>query len=267
MTAVIKPPLVLPTPPNVGARRALARLESFTRECAQDHTHTSCHDVSALKLLLATKKSGTPPDMVLRDEFLTLLLAGHDTTAAALTWCWILLAQYPETQERVRHELTEVLGSRPATPADLSRLSYTRMVLEETLRLYPPVWVIPRRAVIDHDIGGEPVRQGTEVLVCVYEIHRHPDFWKLPDVFDPDRFAEGGVLSPMEGAYLPFGEGARACVGRYFGTLEILLTLATMVRRFRVELPHGANIRAEPSLALHAPKGLALRLHRCKAIS
>lgn len=188
-----------------------------------------------------------------RDQVLTLLLAGHETTAAAIAWSWHLLSCHPAAQARVRAEALAVTGVPRA--ADLP---YTTRVVKEAMRLFPPVWVLPRVAAEDDVVGGETVPAGAHVLVSPYTIHRHPGLWSEPDRFDPGRFAPGRA-HPAH-AYLPFGAGERACVGSRLAMLEAPVLVAAPLARLRVEPRPGHTVRPDALLTLRPRGGLPLRL-------
>src|SRR5262249_27241023 len=160
-------------------------------------------------------------------EAMTIFLAGHETTANALTWSWYLLATHPDVERRVQEESDRVLGDRVATADDAPKLTYTRMVLAEAMRLYPPAWAIGRRAMADIEIGGQLIEKGTIVLILQYLIHRDPRFYPEPDRFDPDRWLPERQASRPKYAYFPFGGGTRVCIGEPFAWMEGILVLAT----------------------------------------
>lgn len=172
----------------------------------------------------------------LRDEVITVIGAGVETTALALSWAWFLLATHPEAAHQVRVELEARLAGRPPTPDDLPHLPYSRMVLDETLRLYPPSAVLPRQANADDLIGGSAVPRDAIVMLSQYVTHRHPDFWSTPEQFEPARFTPERVAARHRFAYFPFGEGPRGCIGKPFALLEMHLVLATLAPVYRLHL-------------------------------
>lgn len=262
MAALLPLPLGAPTPRNFRVRRALRRLESLVEELMRGRGAGGGDDL--LSLLAAQREAnGSRPadDRQMRDEVMTLLLAGHETTAATLAWTWYELARQPEAARRVRAEVDEVLAGRPATAEDLPRLAYTRAVVDEVLRLYPPVWLLPRRAREDDVIDGYAIPARSDVLVCLYTLQRHPAFWDDPDAFDPSRFEPGRSAARRNGSYIPFGAGPRTCLGARFGMAEVLLVVATVAQRYGLELAPGASVEAQASLTLH-PSGLRMRPRR-----
>lgn len=175
-------------------------------------------------------------DKQLRDEVLTLLLSGHETTAVALSWAFLLLAQNPVVLERMRDEADTVLAGRDPVSEDARALEYTKRVVQETARLKPPIWWVARTAINDDNIAGESIKAGTTVLISQYLIHRNPSVWEDPERFDPDRFEPEKSVRRSKFAYLPFGAGPRVCVASAFATMEMQFLLAMMLRRFDVTI-------------------------------
>jgi cytochrome P450 len=198
-------------------------------------------------------------DKQLRDELITLMLAAHETTANALTWTWYLLSQNPAAEATLHEELDRVLGGRLPTAADLPKLPYTRQVLAESMRIYPPAWAVERRAVEDVEIGGYTIREGTLVLACQYFVHRDPRWWRDPERFCPERWAEP-VADRPKFAYFPFGAGTRICIGEHFAWMEGTLVLATIAQRWRLLYEKGTPPVPQPLVTLRPRDGLAMRL-------
>ena len=254
--ALMPAPAWMPGAANRRVRRALRELDVF---------------VEAVLDAVRSRRGGGPFDGVItaldreggaaaRDELMTLLLAGHETTGAALAWIWSCLGRHPEVETRVHRELDEVLGDRRVSLADLPRLPYTRAVVDETLRLYPPVWLVPRQALGADTICGDAVGHGADVLLCAYTLHRNARYWPEPDRFDPDRFARAADVRPA-GVYLPFGAGPRACAGSRFAIVEAMLVVAELGRTFRLRGPFE-QVVPEPSLTLRFPEGVAVHAGR-----
>ncbi|GAA1999812.1 cytochrome P450 [Catenulispora subtropica] len=212
------------------------------------------------RLLVSTGRAGDPRvrRTRIRDELVTLLLAGHETTASTLSWAFHLLDDHPEAWERLHAEAVAVLGDRPPEPEDLRRLKYTAMVVEETMRLYPPVWMLGRIAQGDDEVDGYRIRAGSDVVVCPYTLHRHPAFWDAPDRFDPERFDPDRVHDRPRYAYIPFGAGPRFCVGSALGTMEAVFVLATVARGLRLAKVPGYRAVPEPMLSLRVRGGLPM---------
>jgi cytochrome P450 len=204
-------------------------------------------------------------DRQLRDEVMTMLIAGHETTANALSWIWYLLDLHPEEQERLREEVVRELGGETPSFANIHRLKRLRMVFMEALRLYPPVWMIDRRALGADRLGETSVSKGDLVIISSYAIHRKLDLWKDPDLFRPERFEPGHEEQPNKFAYLPFGSGPRVCMGMGFAMIESQIILATLLTRFRVRLWEQGAILPRPIVTLRPEKPILLRLEKLNA--
>lgn len=198
----------------------------------------------------------------MREELVTLLLAGHETTASTLSWALYLTDQQPEIWERLHEEAVEAFGGgEPLTYQDLYKFKYTHMVLEETMRLFPPVWILPRISLEEDEVGGYYVPAGADVLICPYLLHRHPGFWDQPTKFDPERFDPDKAGGRNRYAYIPFGAGPRFCVGNNLGMMEATIVLATIARELRLKKVPGYKVRGEPMLALRIKDGLPMTIH------
>ncbi|MEV6647278.1 cytochrome P450 [Amycolatopsis sp. NPDC051371] len=199
----------------------------------------------------------------MRDELITLLLAGHETTASTLGWAFHLIDEHPEVAERLHAEAVEVLGDRLPEHEDLRRLTYTVSVVEEVMRLYPPVWLLPRIAQADDEIGGYHVPAGSDVVVVPYTLHRHPEFWADPERFDPGRFdAANPAGRPPRYAYIPFGAGPRFCIGNSLGVMEAVFVLAMAARDLELRKVPGKVVDPEAMLSLRVRGGLPMTVHR-----
>ncbi|MFH8385375.1 cytochrome P450 [Kitasatospora sp. NPDC018058] len=207
--------------------------------------------------LLDTMMSGDHlvSDEDLRDQVLTIVMAGHETTAKSLTWTLYLLDRHPEELAKVREEVDRVLDGRPPTAADLQDLPACRRAIQEAMRLYPPVWLISRRAAGPDVIGGYEVEPGTLVCVSQWVLHRHPDYWDRPDAYRPDRFDGADLPSHL---YLPFGGGDRICVGQHFAMLEAVLVLASLLQSVRLELVEGFAVEPEALVTLRPKHGMTM---------
>ncbi len=198
-------------------------------------------------------------DVQIRNETLSLLIAGHENTSSLLCWTWYLLAQHPAVAERVSDEVAGQLQGRTPTLADLGQLPYLRMVLEESLRLYPPAWSFPRRTLAQDTIGGYVIPAGAPVLLCPYTTHRHPAFWRDPEKFDPERFSEAAEAERPRYAHFPFGGGQHQCMGATFAMMEAHLILASIAQRYRLNLVPDFSIHPEPLVTLR-PQKLPMQL-------
>ncbi len=196
----------------------------------------------------------------LRDELLTLFLAGHETTSQALTWTWYLLSQHPEIEARLHAELADVLGGRSPTPADA--LPYTDAVLQESMRLFPPVTTLARVTTAPIELGGYSIPEGADVICWVYFAHHDARWWPEPERFDPTRFLPGRVESIPRGAYTPFGAGQRQCIGKHFALMEARLLLATLAQRFRLSLVPGHPVAKHVAVTMSPKHGMKMRVQR-----
>ena len=246
---------------------AVATLDGIVnRIVAARRAEGKTHD-DLLSMLLEARDEDTGEGMTdkqLRDELVTLFLAGHETTAIALTWTFHLLALHPEAEKKLQAEVDAVLGERAAPSFDdLERLPYARMVAEEAMRLYPPAYVFSRRAIADDQLGPYRVPAGAHIIISPYALHRRPDYWPEPDAFRPERFAPGAPADRPKHAYIPFGGGPRiciVCIGNSFAMMEHAIVLAAAVRRWRLESIPGREVRTEPRITLRPRGGLPMRL-------
>jgi enediyne biosynthesis protein E7 len=259
---VVNWPEWFPTPGNRRFRRALRDIDGVVYRIidqhrrAQDNTQAN-GDLLSMLLQVRDEETGLGfSDEQLRNETITFLLAGHETTANALTWTFYLLSQHPEVERQLRDEVNGVLGGRPPTIEDLPRLSFTRMVIQEAMRLYPPIWIIERRVIHADTAGGYDLPAGSAVVIAPYVLHRHPNFWEEPDEFKPARFA-----NPIPEAYIPFGAGPRFCIGREFAMLEAQLITAMVAQSFRLCLLPGHRVEPLPGITLRVRDGLLMTLH------
>ncbi|WP_410623579.1 cytochrome P450 [Amycolatopsis sp. cmx-8-4] len=200
-------------------------------------------------------------DRRMRDELVTLLLAGHETTASTVGWTLDLVSRHPEVRERLHEEAVAVYGDRRPAYEDLTRLRYTHMVLQEAMRLFPPVWILPRRALADDEVGGYHVPAGSEVLICPYILHRHPRYWPEPDRFLPERFDPDVTSDRPRYAHIPFGAGPRFCVGNHLGMMEATFIISTLMRDLRFDTVPGFAVKPEPMMSLRLGGGLPLTVH------
>ena len=249
----------LPLPPRRRFERARARLDAVIYRIIEERRRSGADRGDLLSMLLfAVDEEGDRSGMTneqLRNEVMTLFLAGHETTANALTWAWVLLAQNTEAESALHEELDSVLeGGRPPTVEDLSALRYTEMVVAETMRLYPPAYAIGRLSLEDQEVGGYLIPRGSLVLVSQYVMHRDPRFFPDPERFDPLRFAPEAKSERPQFSYFPFGGGPRRCIGEGFAWTEATLMLATIARRWRLRLAHDGRVEPQPRITLR-PKG------------
>ena len=264
-TRPLHAPRSWPTPGNRRLTRSLATLDAAVDAVVTSRAGAPTPaDPDVLDLLLATL--GDDPRAI-RDEAVTLVVAGHETVASAMEWAAHLLATHPEVQDRTAEEAARVLGDRdqPLTLADVARLPLARAVLDETLRLYPPAWVVTRRATADDELAGHRLPAGTLVIVSPWVRHRDPAAWDEPSAFDPGRFLDHNRDPDTDarptrptGAYLPFGIGPRLCVGRDFALLEATLLLARLTLRWRLAPVPGHRVLPNPRVTVRPRGGLPL---------
>ncbi len=260
------PPLGVPTTRNRRMQSALRTLDRFVysliTQRRQQLVDTETDDLLSLLLSARDEETGQGMnDKQLHDEVITLLVAGHETTANLLTWCWYLLSQHPHVERRLYAELNEVLGGELPALERLPELPYTRMVLEETLRLYPPAWVFSRKAIAEDEIGGYHIPANSMIWLSPYTTHRHPAFWEQPEVFDPERFTPERSAGRPHYAYFPFGGGPRQCIGNNFAMMEAQLILATVAQRYRLHLVPGHPVEPQALVTLRPRYGLQMTVH------
>ncbi|MCI0579802.1 MAG: cytochrome P450 [Chloroflexi bacterium] len=232
----------LPTRPHRRFKAAVRTLDQVVQGIIQERRRSGEDRGDLLSMLLLARDADTGQgmsDRQVRDEVMTLLLAGHETTSNALTWTWYLLDRHPEAAEKLRAELAAVLGGRAPAMDDLPHLPTTRLVLEETLRLYPPAWGLMRLSEAADQIGGYDLPARTYVVISPYLTHRHPAFWPDPERFDPERFTPEQIAGRPRYAYIPFGGGPRQCIGNTFAMVEAQLVLATVAQLYRLRLVPG----------------------------
>jgi cytochrome P450 len=224
---------------------------------------TAGSDLLSNLLAMKDEGGGRMTDEQLRDEIMTLFLAGHDTTANALTWTWYLLAQNPEADAALGTELREVLGTRAPTTADLPRLPYTEMVVKESMRLYPPAWGVGRRAIHDFELDGYTIPAKTNLFLLQWVTQRDARFFPDPVRFDPERWRTDPIRTGKipRFAYFPFGGGPRVCVGAGFAMMEVTLLLATIAQRFRLTLAPNQSVEPLFSVTLRPKNAVHMQLH------
>lgn len=250
-------------------QKARARLDAIIYRIIQDRRQGGAgHDDLISMLLFAQVEDGSRmSDEQARDEAMTLLLAGHETTSNALTWTWYLLSQHPEVEAKLHAELDRELAGRSPSFEDLACLTYTEMVFAEVLRLYPPAWRIGRRVIADYEIGGYVIPSGSLVFLSQYVTHRDPRFFRDPSRFDPERWMAERRDALPQFAYFPFGGGARRCIGEGFARTVGVLLLATLAGAWRMRLVAGHNAEVQPLLTLRPAHGMPMTLQRRRSES
>ena len=260
---LFKVPEKIPTPANLRFRRAVRRLEGVIYGIIERRRRSGEDTADLLSMLLSARDEETGEgmsDKQLRDEVMTILLAGHETTALNLAWTFHLLAEHPEAEAKLLAELGETLGGRTPNVSDLPGLPYAGAVVKESLRLYPPAWGFGREALAGCEIGGYRVPAGTQVVFSQWVTHRDGRFFGRAGEFAPERWLDGSTDGLPTYAYFPFGGGPRLCIGRQFATLEPVLLLATVARRFRLRRAGGPPVVPQPSLTLRPRGGLRMTL-------
>jgi cytochrome P450 len=244
----------LPPPLREGQKIALT-LDGAVNDVLDDRIAHPTESADLLNVLFQAD-NGTWPRKRIRDEALTFMLAGHETTANAMSWLWYLLAQNTDARDRMLAEIDAVLDRRRPTADDLAQLPWTTACVQESQRYYSAVWMIGREAVEHDDIDGHHIRQGTTVLVPVHEIHHDERWWPDPEVFDPTRFVGDAAKQRPRSAYLPFGGGRRICIGQSFALMEMVLMAAIMSQRFTFDLVPGHQVELEATLTLRPKRGV-----------
>jgi cytochrome P450 len=249
----------LPLPANRRFWRALRELETVVYQIIAERRQTRRDESDLLSMFLAARDDETGTGMTdrqLRDEVLTMLLAGHETTSLALSWTYYLLSRHPDVERSIADEVDRVIGDERPSFAHIDRLTSTRRTIEESLRLYPPAWGFSRRALGDDEVGGYRIPKGSLVFLIPFVVHRRPKLWPNPDRFDPDRFAPEHESTRPRFAYIPFGGGPRGCIGNQFAMVEAQLIVAAIAQRYRIELVPGQDIRPEPLITLRPAPGI-----------
>jgi cytochrome P450 len=259
---VVVPPAWVPTPRNLRFRRALKTLDEAVYAMIASRRNSGQEYDDLLGMLLRARDEETGQqmnDIQVRDEIMTMLIAGHETVASALTWTWYLLARSPQEQERLRDEVHSVLQNRDPSAEDLPALQRTACTFSEALRLYPPAWVITRKAIEEDELCGYPVPSGALVIISPYVVHRRTDFWDDPLAFRPDRFLPDSESKRHRFAYIPFGGGPRSCIGNQFAAVEAHLVMAMIMQRCRLVLEPSAQIKMDALVTLRPQHGLPMR--------
>ncbi len=256
---------MLPLPGHRRFSEGLAQLDAIIQRMILERRQNPSLGDLLSRLLAAQDVEGDGKgmsDRQVRDEAMTLFLAGHETTAQALSFTWYLLAQHPQVEAKLWEELGRVLGDRLPSADDYPKLVYTRQVLWESMRLYPPAWIISRNAQRDFELRGFLIPKDTVVITCQYISHRDPRFFPDPERFDPGRFTPEAVAARPRYAYYPFGGGSRVCIGEGFAGMEGTLLLATLAQRWRFRLEPGFQLELEPLVTLRPRHGIAVRAER-----
>lgn len=256
-------PAFVPTPRRIRFRQALHTLDRLMYQIIDERRRSGLERADLLALLLNARDPETGVGMTdrqLRDEVMTLFIGGHETSAMTLAWACHLLGQHPEVETRLHAEVDAVLGGRTPTIEDLPSLRYTRMIVDEVLRLYPAGWLASRQARADSIVGGYAIPAQSIIFISSYVTHRHPAFWEQPDVFDPERFHPERASQRPRFAYFPFGGGPRLCIGYHFALMEVQIALAMIAQRYVLRLVPGQVVKTHTELTLR-PKPLMMKAH------
>jgi len=261
-------PLWLPTPRNIRATLGIRRLEKIIFRIISERRESGRDAGDLLSMMLAAQDEdgSRMTDQQLRDESITIFLAGHETTANLLSWTWRLLAQNPAVEKKLHEELDGILGGRAPGLEDLPRLEYMNNLLTESLRLYPPAWGMARLTIEEHEIAGYPLHPGMGVAFVQWVVHRDLRWYDAPEEFRPERWADGLAKRIPRFAYFPFGGGPRQCIGNTFALMEASLILATIAQRFQFRLVPGHQVTPLASITLRPRNGIRVTLQSRKSL-
>lgn len=260
----------VPTPHNFRFRRVMARLDHIMYKVINARRARGVQTRDLLDRLLSARDEQTGAGMEekqIRDEVVTLMLAGHETSATALQWTLHALCQHPEVEAELLAELDRVLGGRPATAADLAQLPYLKQVVQESMRLYPPVWGIARRSTEAQEFGGYQLPAGAYLSIMPYALHRHPEHWPDPERFDPTRFTPAASQGRHPYSYIPFAAGPRTCIGVGMSMLEIQLILAQLLQRFRIRMLPGHPVVPHATITYRPRFGMKVLIESRKRVA
>jgi cytochrome P450 len=246
-------------------REALRELDAITHDIIEERKANMGEDDLLTNLIRIYGGKGEKAERLLRDQVLSIVVSGHETTAVALSWFWTVLAGNPALDAAIADEAVRVLGNAKPTYETLGALDLTGRAFEETLRLYPPVWTISRIATQDDVVLGTPIAKGTTVMLCAYAIQRHPAYWEDPESFDPDRFLPEREAGRHRYAHIPFGGGPRGCLGKRFGLMEAKVIMSMAMRRFRLGLVDGQDLAPAPMITLRPRGAIEMTVHPRRA--
>ncbi len=268
---ILLPPIAryLPTPRMITFRRAVARMDDTVYSIIAQHRANKIDSGDLLSMLMAARDEdgSRMSDKQLRDEVLTFLIAGHETTALTLTWTWYLLAQHPEVEKKLHQELDRVLGGRVPEFSDLPSLTYTERVIKESMRLYPPAWSLARTVISDFELRGYRIPAGANVVMSQWIMHRNATYFPEPEKFDPDRWSTEKAQKLPRFAYFPFGGGPRQCIGASFAMMEATLLLASIAQKFQLASVPGHPVVLIPSFTLRPKHGMSMTLESRSSVT
>jgi len=262
--ALLKVPVSLPTPKNRQFIHAISKVNSIVYKIIRERKQsgTDIDDMLTMMLNAQDENGEKMSEQQLRDEMVTMFAAGFETAGTTLSWLWYLLSQHPNVECKLHEELARVLGGRTPTVQDLPNLKYTKMVVEETMRIYPSAWLNSRSNINDDEIGGYHIPAKSLLMLSPYVTHRLPDFWKNPEDFEPEHFSVEQSAGRPRYAYFPFGGGPRQCLGDVFAMTEIQLIVAMLSQHFRLKLVPIKPVVPRPELTLQPRYGLQMTLER-----
>jgi len=260
----------LPIPSLVQFNQARDRLDATVYRIINERRNNAedRHDLLSM-LLLAQDEEGDGQgmtDVQVRDEVMTIFLAGHETTASSLIWTWYLLSQHPEVEEKLHSELVSVLAGRVPTFDDVVRLKYTKMIFTETLRLYPPIWLINRQAIKDCKVDSYAIPAGSLIHMCPFLVHRDPRYYPNPLSFNPERWESMAQDNRPKFAFFPFGGGARFCIGEQFAWMEAVLVIATIAQQWRLHFLPEQPVEPQPLVTLRPKHTIRMRAEKRKSV-
>lgn len=263
MMRIFKLPWWIPTPRNIGMRRNRAVLDDTIYKIIDDRRSNNNGYDDLLTMLMEVEDADTKERMTnkqLRDEVITIFLAGHETTANALSFSLYLLAQHPEIKQKINEELQRVIGENEMTYENVMKLEYTGWVIKEAMRLYPPVWGITRDAAREDVVGGYRIKKGDSIAMSPWAVHRHEKYWENPLKFDPERFSPTRIKNVHRYAWFPFGGGQRMCIGNNFAMMEMQIVLVLMCSKFNFSVAENFVLDLEPLVTLRPRHGMMLKL-------
>lgn len=256
-------PDAIPTPANLNLRHDVRQMDAVVyRLICERRAGPETDDLLSMLLHLQAEDGTRMSDQQVRDEVNTFLLAGHETTAIVLSWVWYLLGQHPQVEAKLLSELQTVLAGRSPSFTDLPQLRYTEWIVLEAMRLYPPVWAIPRTVTQTCEIGGYPLKAGLGLVASPWIVHRDPRWFDQPECFNPDRWANDLAKRLPSFAYFPFGGGSRICIGKAFAMMEACLLLATIAATYRIKLVANQTVEPWPSITLRPKRGIQVVLEK-----
>ncbi len=267
ITRPVKFPLWIPTPGNIREKKAYDAIHRVVAGIIEKRRNSSERYDDLMAMLMEAKDEDTGEmmsDSQIKDEVVTIFLAGHETTAVALTWLFHCLDENPEAENKLLQEAKTILNGRTPALDDLRQLDYTRMVIEETLRLYPPAWIIGRRANEDDVIDGYFIPKDTNCLIPVYQIHRDERYWEEPLKFKPERFSKENSKHRHKFVYFPFGGGPRLCIGNNFALMEMQLTVPMILEHFQLRKPENFKFKQDPLITMRPEPEMKMEIRRRK---